>query len=77
MKGTKNINLENTCSSYSTLSKIRETFTATKVRSCRSNVKSVLLHGCKTSKVTRKITEDLQTLIKMFMSFWPNAVSNE
>jgi hypothetical protein len=48
----------------------------------KTNVKSVLLCGCETWKLTKKIFESLQTFINRWLSrifniFWPEASSNE
>lgn len=53
----------------------------TKLRIFESNVKSVLLYGCTTWKVTSIITSRLQTFVnrclrRILRIFWPNVVSN-
>ena len=62
--------------------KSREITTKTKLRIFRSNVKSVLLYGCETWKVTAEITRSLQVFLnrclrKILRIFWPNIISNE
>jgi hypothetical protein len=47
-----------------------------------SNVKSVLLYGCETWKVTKKIINSLQAFInkclrRILRIFWPTVVTNE
>jgi hypothetical protein len=47
-----------------------------------SNVKSILLYGCETWKVTKKIINSLQTFIKnpvrrILRIFWPTVVTNK
>ena len=62
--------------------KSREITTKTKLRIFRSNVKSVLLYGCETWKVTAEITRSLQVFLnrclrEILRIFWPNIISNE
>lgn len=54
----------------------------TKVRLFNSNVKSVLLYGCETWKITAEVVSKLQIFVnrclrKLCRVFWPNTISNE
>jgi len=54
--------------------KARDKSTEAKLRIFRSNLKSFLLYGCESWKVTKRLTRDLKTLInrclgKMFNIF--------
>jgi hypothetical protein len=54
----------------------------TKLRLFNSNVKSVLLYGCETWKVTKQITNQLQIFINhcircIINRRWPDMISNE
>lgn len=53
----------------------------TKLRIFNSNVKSVLLYGCETWKITTSITKSLQTFVnrclrRILRIFWPQTISN-
>uniref|UniRef100_A0A8D8XXM4 Craniofacial development protein 2 n=1 Tax=Cacopsylla melanoneura TaxID=428564 RepID=A0A8D8XXM4_9HEMI len=59
----------------------KELRTGTKLRIFQSNVKSVLLYGCQTWRVTQAISKKLQTFInsclrRILKIFWPNVIPN-
>ena len=54
----------------------------TKMRIFESNVKSVLLYGCQTWKITKNITRKLQNFVnnclrKIYKIYWPEKIRNE
>ncbi len=54
----------------------------TKVRIFNSNIKSVLLYGSETWRMTKKTVQRIQTFInsclkRIFRIWWPNKISNE
>lgn len=54
----------------------------TKVQLFNSNVKSILLYGCETWKVTRGLMDRLQVFVnkclrRILRIFWPNQINNE
>ena len=60
----------------------REIATATKVRIFNSNVKSVLLYGSETWRMTKKTLQKIQTFInsclkRIFRIWWPDKISNK
>jgi hypothetical protein len=57
----------------------KEISTKTKIKIFSNNVKSVLLYGCETWKVAKKIINSLQTFINKYLlhNFWPVVVTNE
>ncbi|XP_048478528.1 uncharacterized protein LOC125488872 [Plutella xylostella] len=53
-----------------------------KLKIFRSNVKSVLLYGCETWKVTKAISHQLQVFVnrclrRILRIYWPNKISND
>ena len=66
----------------SRLWKNRNVSRATKIRIFNTNVKSVLLYGCETWKITGRIVGQLQTFINRCLRritciYWPEVISNE
>ena len=54
---------------------------ASKIKLFNTNVKSILLYGCETWKVTKELTNKLQVFIngclrKIFRIFWPEVITN-
>ncbi|XP_054279259.1 uncharacterized protein LOC128997645 [Macrosteles quadrilineatus] len=61
--------------------KARDISTRTKLKIFSSNVKSVLLYGCETWKVSSSLTQKLQVFInrclrKILKIYWPEVISN-